>query len=207
MPAGVTRHVCWCHQTCVLPSVQRLISPSRSVSPPLCPPPHPRQVRKAYKVYKLGGVLSEILYSPAAFGLDMSVKNMPKPRSRISAQVGRCAQAAAAAASVALAVPSVSHTLPDMPAYGARCVRNGCLRVAMCAVAAVVQSLCVCGELVYKYDWVHCGTHQLHCEQWLELACLPPSGLRCACWAARCTSWGASWRWAARRSRWTTCGA
>lgn len=42
-------------------------------------------VRKAYKLYKIGGVVSEILYSPAAFGLDLSVKNMPKPRGRISA--------------------------------------------------------------------------------------------------------------------------
>jgi hypothetical protein len=44
-------------------------------------------VRKAYKLYQLGGVVSEILYSPAAYGLDMSVKNMPKPRARISPQV------------------------------------------------------------------------------------------------------------------------
>jgi len=44
-------------------------------------------VRKAYTLYKIGGVVSEILYSPAAYGLDMSVKNMPKPRGRISAQV------------------------------------------------------------------------------------------------------------------------
>jgi hypothetical protein len=47
-------------------------------------------VRKAYKVYRLGGAVSEILYSPAAFGLDMSVRNMPKPRPRINAQVGLC---------------------------------------------------------------------------------------------------------------------
>jgi hypothetical protein len=44
-------------------------------------------VRKAYKLYQLGGVVSEILYSPAAYGLDMSVRNMPKPRARISPQV------------------------------------------------------------------------------------------------------------------------
>jgi len=44
-------------------------------------------VRKAYKLYQLGGVVSEILYSPAAYGLDMSAKNMPKPRARISPQV------------------------------------------------------------------------------------------------------------------------
>lgn len=44
-------------------------------------------VRKAYKLYKIGGVVSEILYSPAAFGLDMSVKNQLKPRARINAQV------------------------------------------------------------------------------------------------------------------------
>lgn len=31
--------------------------------------------------------MSELLYSPAAYGLDMSVRNMPKPRARISPQV------------------------------------------------------------------------------------------------------------------------
>lgn len=44
-------------------------------------------VRKAYKLYQLGGVVSEILYSPAVYGLDMSAKNMPKPKGRISPQV------------------------------------------------------------------------------------------------------------------------
>lgn len=47
-------------------------------------------VRKAYKLYQLGGVVSEILYSPAAYGLDMSAKNMPKPRARISPLVSAC---------------------------------------------------------------------------------------------------------------------
>lgn len=45
------------------------------------------QVRKAYKLYRLGGVVSEILYSPAAYGLDLSAKNMPRPKARIGAQV------------------------------------------------------------------------------------------------------------------------
>eukprot|EP00955_Chlamydomonas_euryale_P037670 350848-Chlamydomonas_euryale.AAC.4 len=44
-------------------------------------------VRKAYKTYKLGGAISELLYSPASYGLDMSVANMPKPKGRINAQV------------------------------------------------------------------------------------------------------------------------
>mmetsp|Transcript_35362 Transcript_35362/g.89532 ORF Transcript_35362/g.89532 Transcript_35362/m.89532 type:complete len:561 (-) Transcript_35362:2296-3978(-) len=44
-------------------------------------------VRKAYKLYRLGGVVSEILYSPAAYGLDMSAKNMPRPKARLGAQV------------------------------------------------------------------------------------------------------------------------
>jgi hypothetical protein len=44
-------------------------------------------VRKAYKVYRLGGAVSEILYSPAQFGLDMSIANAPKPRARINPQV------------------------------------------------------------------------------------------------------------------------
>jgi len=42
-------------------------------------------VQKAYKAYKVGGVISEILYSPAAYGLDLSVLNLPKPRARINA--------------------------------------------------------------------------------------------------------------------------
>ena len=40
-------------------------------------------VRKAYKVYKLGGSVSELLYSPATYGFDLSVLNAPKP------QIGR----------------------------------------------------------------------------------------------------------------------
>ncbi|KIZ00809.1 Kelch domain-containing protein 4 [Monoraphidium neglectum] len=44
-------------------------------------------VRKAYQLYKVGGVVSELLYSPAAYGLDMSIRNMPKPRARISPQI------------------------------------------------------------------------------------------------------------------------
>ncbi|GAX74960.1 hypothetical protein CEUSTIGMA_g2406.t1 [Chlamydomonas eustigma] len=44
-------------------------------------------VRKAYRTYKLGGVVSELLYSPAAYGIDMSIRNMPKPKGRINAQV------------------------------------------------------------------------------------------------------------------------
>ena len=45
-------------------------------------------VRKAYRTYKLGGVISELLYSPAAYGIDMSIRNLPKPKGRINAQVG-----------------------------------------------------------------------------------------------------------------------
>jgi hypothetical protein len=44
-------------------------------------------VRKAYTLYRIGGVVSEILYSPAAYGLDLSVLNQPKPKARISALV------------------------------------------------------------------------------------------------------------------------
>ncbi|GLI65322.1 hypothetical protein VaNZ11_008865 [Volvox africanus] len=42
-------------------------------------------VRKAYQLYRIGGVVSEILYSPAMYGLDLSVLNMPKPKARIGA--------------------------------------------------------------------------------------------------------------------------
>ena len=34
---------------------------------------------QAYQTYKLGGKISELLYSPAAYGIDMSSKDMPKP--------------------------------------------------------------------------------------------------------------------------------
>lgn len=44
-------------------------------------------MRKAYRVYQLGGKVSELLYSPAAYGLDMSARNMPRPKARIGAQV------------------------------------------------------------------------------------------------------------------------
>ena len=35
---------------------------------------------QAYKTYKLGGAVSELLYSPAAYGIDLSQKDMPRPR-------------------------------------------------------------------------------------------------------------------------------
>ncbi|DBA67583.1 TPA: hypothetical protein ACH3X2_001852 [Trebouxia sp. C0005] len=41
-------------------------------------------VRKAYKAYQLGGKVSELLYSPALYGIDLSAQNMPKPRARCS---------------------------------------------------------------------------------------------------------------------------
>ena len=44
-------------------------------------------VRKAYTTYRLGGEISELLYSPAAYGLDLSIRNAPKPRGRINAQM------------------------------------------------------------------------------------------------------------------------
>ncbi len=39
---------------------------------------------QAYKAYKLGGKVSELLYSPALYGIDLSAQNMPKPRARCS---------------------------------------------------------------------------------------------------------------------------
>lgn len=39
-------------------------------------------VRKAYTTYKLGGQMSELLYSPATYGIDLSAKDMIKPRAR-----------------------------------------------------------------------------------------------------------------------------
>ena len=42
-------------------------------------------MRKAYKLYKIGGVVSEVLYSPAAYGVDLSTRDAPKPKARIGA--------------------------------------------------------------------------------------------------------------------------
>ena len=39
-------------------------------------------VRSALKAYKLGGQISELLYSPATYGIDLSAKDMIKPRAR-----------------------------------------------------------------------------------------------------------------------------
>ena len=33
-------------------------------------------------MYKLGGKLSEMLYSPATYGVDFSGKNLPRPKAR-----------------------------------------------------------------------------------------------------------------------------
>jgi len=88
-------------------------------------------VRKAYKLYRIGGAVSEILYSPAAFGLDMSAASAPKPRARISAQARRPPPpppqlgplrlaplrlgAAAATAAAAAAAASVSRAEANPP--------------------------------------------------------------------------------------------
>jgi hypothetical protein len=37
---------------------------------------------QAYKTYRLGGEISELLYSPATYGLDLSSKDLIKPRAR-----------------------------------------------------------------------------------------------------------------------------
>ncbi|CAG9464016.1 unnamed protein product [Pedinophyceae sp. YPF-701] len=41
--------------------------------------------RKAYVAYRVGGVVSELLYSPASYGVDPGSRNTPKPRARINA--------------------------------------------------------------------------------------------------------------------------
>lgn len=40
------------------------------------------EMLQAYKAYKLGGRVSELLYSPALYGIDLSAQNMPVPRAR-----------------------------------------------------------------------------------------------------------------------------
>ena len=39
-------------------------------------------VLQAYTAYRLGGQISELLYSPATYGIDLSAKDMIKPRAR-----------------------------------------------------------------------------------------------------------------------------
>lgn len=39
-------------------------------------------VRKAYSVYKVGGKVSELLYSPATYGIDWNSKDLIRPRAR-----------------------------------------------------------------------------------------------------------------------------
>ena len=45
---------------------------------------------KAYTTYKLGGKMSELLYSPATYGVDFSSKSMLKPRARQSPMMAVC---------------------------------------------------------------------------------------------------------------------
>lgn len=37
---------------------------------------------QAYTTYKLGGPVSELLYSPAAYGIDFAARDAPRPRAR-----------------------------------------------------------------------------------------------------------------------------
>ncbi len=48
-------------------------------------------VLQAYKTYKLGGSASELLYSPATYGIDLSHKDMPRPREHPENQLLLCA--------------------------------------------------------------------------------------------------------------------
>jgi hypothetical protein len=45
---------------------------------------------QAYTSYKLGGPLSELLYSPAAFGIDFGARDAPRPRARANPMLGVC---------------------------------------------------------------------------------------------------------------------
>ena len=42
----------------------------------------PAAPAQAYKTYRLGGEISELLYSPAAYGIDLSSRDFIKPRAR-----------------------------------------------------------------------------------------------------------------------------
>ena len=37
---------------------------------------------QAYTTYKLGGPVSELLYSPATYGIDFAARDAPRPRAR-----------------------------------------------------------------------------------------------------------------------------
>lgn len=45
------------------------------------------RTRKAFETYRLGGPVSELLYSPAAYGIDLSSRDMMRPRARSGAMV------------------------------------------------------------------------------------------------------------------------
>ena len=49
-------------------------------APPL--PPYHTTHHQAYKTYRLGGEISELLYSPATYGIDLSSRDYIKPRAR-----------------------------------------------------------------------------------------------------------------------------
>lgn len=45
---------------------------------------------QAYKTYKIGGKVSELLYSPAAYGIDLSSQHVLKPRARANPMLTVC---------------------------------------------------------------------------------------------------------------------
>ncbi|KAK9845440.1 hypothetical protein WJX81_006475 [Elliptochloris bilobata] len=47
-------------------------------------------VRKAYTTYKLGGPVSELLYSPATYGIDFAARDAPRPRARANPMLAVC---------------------------------------------------------------------------------------------------------------------
>lgn len=71
---------------------------------------------QAYKAYKLGGKVSELLYSPALYGIDLSSQNMPKPRARCNpmlAVVGNTLWLFGGTVEVSSYSPSVN--IPEVP--------------------------------------------------------------------------------------------
>lgn len=51
---------------------------------------NPVHAVQAFKTYKLGGKISELLYSPAAYGIDLSSQHILKPRARANTMMTVC---------------------------------------------------------------------------------------------------------------------
>lgn len=134
---------------------------------------------QAYKAYKLGGKVSELLYSPALYGIDLSAQNMPKPRARSSpmmAVVGNTLWLFGGTVEVGSQKPHLQYNFclvgkdPQQKYKDTLICRaqGKCLQYNFCSwkeARSVVQPVQACIEAARSRNKLVCLSHQVCCSR------------------------------------------